>query len=73
MDADVFIVAMRLHQKPSQRQFSLKLLYSIIPHLSHVIVLNQKLAEELFSLFESVLGFRNLHQKLTFFAQRPRR
>lgn len=52
MDSQVFQMAMRLHQDPLQRQFSLKLLHSIIPHLSHTIVLVDDLAEHLFSLFE---------------------
>jgi hypothetical protein len=52
MDADIFPVAIRLHQNPSQRQLSLKLLYSVIPHLSHAIILNEGMAEQLFSLFE---------------------
>jgi hypothetical protein len=54
MEADVFLVAIKLHQNPSQRPLSLKLLYSIIPCLSHVIILNSGPAEELLSLFESV-------------------
>lgn len=56
MEAEVFLVAMRLHQNPSQRLVSLKMLYSIIPHLSHAIILNEVLAEDLFSLFESVFN-----------------
>ena len=57
MEAEVFIVAIRLHQKPSERKLSLKLLCCIIPHLSYTIILDEGLAEELFSLFESVLSF----------------
>jgi hypothetical protein len=55
MDAEVFSVAIRLHRNPSRRQLSLKLLYSIISHLSNAIILNDALAEEFFALFESVL------------------
>jgi hypothetical protein len=57
LDADVFPIAMQAHEIPSQRQLSLKLLYSIIPHLSHAIILNETYAEGLFSLFESVLAY----------------
>jgi hypothetical protein len=55
MDAEVFSVAIKLHQNPSRRQLSLKLLYSIITHLSHAIILNDTLVEKLLTLFESVL------------------
>lgn len=54
MEADVFPIAMKMHENPSQRQLSLKLLYNIVPHLSHAIILNENFAEVLFSLFELV-------------------
>jgi hypothetical protein len=56
MEAEVFLVAIRLHRNPSQRQLSLKLLYSIVSHLSHALILDEGLAEELLALFESALN-----------------
>jgi hypothetical protein len=55
MEAGVFLVAIGLHQNPSQRQLSLRLLDGIIPHLGYVIIIDEGLAETLFSLFEFVL------------------
>ena len=52
MEADIFNVTLRLHQHPSQRDFSLKLLYDIITHLSHVIVRKEGLTKQLLDLFE---------------------
>jgi hypothetical protein len=52
MEAEIFHVALQLHQDPSQRQLSLKLLYSIIGCLSHVIILDEELARELLALFK---------------------
>lgn len=56
-DADMLPIVMQVYGNPSQRQLSLKLLYNIIPHLSHKIVLNEVYAEWLFSLFASVLAY----------------
>jgi hypothetical protein len=71
MEAGVFLVGMRLHQNPSQRQLSLKLLYSVVPHLSHAIILNEQFAEQLFSLFESVVGLMILEHSLIFSSSDP--
>lgn len=49
---DVLTVALRLHNRRSQRQHSLKLLHSIVMHLSYVLLLDDELAREMFSLFE---------------------
>jgi hypothetical protein len=57
MEAEVFHAALGLHENPSQRQLSLRLLHSIIPHLSHVIILNEDLAKELMFLFELGINF----------------
>ena len=56
MEAEIFHVTLKLYQNPSQRQLSLKLLYNIIAHLSHAIILNEGLAKELLDFFESVLN-----------------
>ncbi|RDB26380.1 hypothetical protein Hypma_006519 [Hypsizygus marmoreus] len=52
IDAEVFHVALELHSRPSQRQHSLKLLSSIISHLSYAIVQHEQLTRDLFTLFD---------------------
>ncbi|KDR80999.1 hypothetical protein GALMADRAFT_222596 [Galerina marginata CBS 339.88] len=49
---DVLTVALKLHNRPSQRQHSLKLLQSIVNHLSHELLHDAKLARDMFSLFD---------------------
>lgn len=49
---DILTVALRLHDRRSQRQHSLKLLHSIVLHLSYQLLLDEELAREMFSLFE---------------------
>lgn len=56
MEAGIFNVTLRFHQNPSHRDLSLKLLYDIISHLTHVIILKQGLAKQLLDLFESVIN-----------------
>jgi hypothetical protein len=62
MEAEIFDVALRLHQNPSQRDLALKLLHNIIPRLSHVIVLKEGLVKQLLDLFESVLNILAYHE-----------
>ena len=62
MEAEIFDVTLTVHQSPSQRHLSLKLLYDIISHLSHVIILNEELAGRLLKLFESVLNILVYHR-----------
>ena len=50
--ADVFSVALKLHNERSQRQYSLKLLRAIVSHLSYAILTHDDLAKEMLSLFE---------------------
>ena len=52
LEADLFLVALQLHDEGSQRQLSLKLLHCIVMHLSYAIILDDQLARYLFSLFE---------------------
>ena len=52
LDADVFSVALELHDRRSQREQSLKLLLAIISHLSYELLNDDNLAIELISLFE---------------------
>ena len=49
---DVLTSALRLHNNQSQRQQSLKLLRSIVMHLSYILFLHEESARALFSLFE---------------------
>ena len=56
MEAEILHVTLKLYQNPLQRQLSLRFLYNIIAHLSHVIILNEGLAKELLDFFESVLN-----------------
>ena len=62
LEAGIFNVALTFHQIPSQRDLSLKLLYYIISHLSHVIILKEGLAKQLLDLFESVLNVLAYHK-----------
>ena len=62
MEAGIFNVALTFHQIPSHRDLSLKLLYNIITHLSHVIILKEGLAKQLLDLFESVLNILAHHR-----------
>ena len=50
--ADVFSLALKLHNQRSQRQYSLKLLRAIVSHLSDAILNHDDLAREMISLFE---------------------
>ncbi|KAF8337678.1 armadillo-type protein [Amanita rubescens] len=52
MEAEIFHVALAFHQNPSRRDLSLKLLYDIISHLCHAIIIKEGLAEELLDLFD---------------------
>jgi hypothetical protein len=52
LDADVFIVALKLHDRRSHREHSLKLLYAIVSNLSYEILHDENLAIEMISLFE---------------------
>jgi hypothetical protein len=52
LEADVFPVALKLHNRRSQREQSLKLLLAIISHLSYEIINDDNLAIEMLSLFE---------------------
>jgi hypothetical protein len=52
LDADVFPVALKLYDRRSQREQSLKLLHAIVLHLSHEILNDDNLAIEMISLFE---------------------
>jgi len=52
LDGGIFAIALNLHKEPQQRELGLTLLYSVIPHLSHAIILKAGNAETLFSLFE---------------------
>jgi hypothetical protein len=52
IDAEIFPVALELHDRRSQREHSLKLLHAIILHLSYEILNNQIHAIEMLSLFE---------------------
>lgn len=65
LEAGIFNVALTFHQIPSQRDLSLKLLYYIISHLSHVIILKEGLAKQLLDLFGSVLNIL-VHRKCSF-------
>jgi hypothetical protein len=49
---DVLTVALELYDRQSQRHHSLKLLQSIVTHLSYTLLLHEELAREMFSLFE---------------------
>jgi hypothetical protein len=51
-DPDVLTVALALHDRRSQRHHSLKLLQNIVTHLSYMLLLDEELAREMFSLFE---------------------
>jgi hypothetical protein len=54
LDADVFlrVVALKLRDRRSQREKSLKLLHAIVLHLIHEILNDDKLAIEVISLFQ---------------------
>jgi hypothetical protein len=52
LDAKVFLVALKLHNRGSQREQSLKLLHSIVLHLGYEILNDDNLAIEMLSLFE---------------------
>ena len=52
LDADVFPVALKLYDRRSQREQSLKLLHAIVLHLSPEILNDDNLAIEMISLFE---------------------
>ena len=52
LDADVFSVALKLYDRRSQREQSLKLLHAIVLHLSPEILNDDNLAIEMISLFE---------------------
>ncbi|KAG6832805.1 hypothetical protein H0H92_009424 [Tricholoma furcatifolium] len=52
MKADIFIVALKLYDKQSHRQLSLKLLHAIVSHLSYAILQDEELAREMFTLFD---------------------
>jgi hypothetical protein len=52
LDANVFSVALTLHNRRSQREQSLKLLHAIVLHLSYEIINDNGLAIEMLSLFE---------------------
>lgn len=52
LDADVFSVALKLYDRRSQREQSLKLLHAIVLHLSYEIINDDNLAIEMLSLFE---------------------
>ena len=56
-DADVFPVALELHNRRSQREQSLKLLNAIVSHLSYEILNDNHLAIKMLSLFEWVNYF----------------
>lgn len=55
---DVLTVALNLHDQPSKRQHSLKLLNNLVTHLSYLLLRNEEQARELFSLFEWVIRAR---------------
>ena len=57
LDADVFPVALKLYDRRSQREQSLKLLHAIVLHLSHEILNDGNLAIQMISLFEWVNCF----------------
>ena len=52
LDADVFNVALKLHDRRSQPEQSLKLLYAIISNLSYEILNDEKPPIKMLSLFE---------------------
>jgi hypothetical protein len=52
LDANVFPVALKLYDRRSQREQSLKLLHAIVLHLSHEILNDDNLAIDMISLFE---------------------
>ena len=54
LDADIFLVALKLYDRRSQREQSLKLLHAIVLHLSPEILNDDDLAIEMISLFEWV-------------------
>lgn len=56
MDADIFSIAVQLHDGPLSRHQTFKLLSAIISHLGHVIVLDERLTRDLFSLFKYVIN-----------------
>lgn len=56
MDANIFSIAVQLHEDPSRRHHTCKLLSAIISHLGHVIVLDERLTRDLFSLFKYVIN-----------------
>ena len=70
MEAEIFHVALAFHQNPSRRDLSLKLLYDIISHLSHAIIIQEGLAKELLDLFESVLNILVHHEFSFLYFQR---
>jgi hypothetical protein len=72
MEAKIFdVTTLTLRQNPSQRQLSLKLLYDIISHLSHVIILDEGLAKQLLDLFESVLNIPVYHRSSYLYSSDP--
>ena len=52
LDGGIFDIAFKLHGEPQHRDQGLALLHSVIPPLSHGIILKADDAEKLFSLFE---------------------
>jgi hypothetical protein len=52
LDANVFPVALSLHDRRSQREQSLKLLCAIVTNLSYEIINDDHLAIKMLSLFE---------------------
>lgn len=52
LNAGIFAIALNLHAEPQHRELGLTLLHSVIPPLSHGIILKAGDAEKLFSLFE---------------------
>ena len=57
LDANVFGVALALHDRRSQREQSLKLLHAVVSHLSYEILNDDDLAIEMIYLFERVNYF----------------
>jgi len=51
-DADIFNVALQLHEKSDQKRHSLRLLDVVIQNLSHDIIVDENLTIRLFDLFE---------------------
>ena len=52
LDGGIFAIALNLHAEPQHREQGLTLLSSVLPPLSHGIILKVGDAEKLFSLFE---------------------